>query len=180
MNSTKQILVVLIYLSLYVPVMAQESQSARPSRDTSSREVTIIIHQQQLRFSAPASTQEMRLEVFNKAGESVYDSGFVAGAELSWALRNAGGGDIPGGLYAYTLTIKDANSETPATRRGHLILERGRDQLWVTGEGAIGAEESPSGGEMTVSSGAERSVAGARIGRAAAARSTLNLDFFGT
>ncbi len=36
-----------------------------------------------------------------------------------------------------------------------------------------------SGGELTVSSGPETNVAGARIGRAAA-RSTFNLDFFGT
>src|SRR5215468_9920131 len=98
MNSTKQISVILVCLFLYVTVAAQERQAAMTSRDP--REVTIIIQQQQLRFSAPASTQEIRLEVFNKAGESVYDSGFVVGAELSWALRNAGGVDIPGGLYA--------------------------------------------------------------------------------
>src|SRR5262249_29169052 len=101
MTLSKQILTILVCFLLHATARAQGPQSAGPSRDTSSREVTIIIQQQQLRFSAPASTQEIRLEVFNKAGESVYDSGFVAGAELSWALRNAGGVDIPGGLYAY-------------------------------------------------------------------------------
>jgi hypothetical protein len=129
MNSTKQILSVLICFLLLAPVVAQEPQPARPSRDAASGKVTIIIQQQQLRFAAPASTQEVRLEVFNKAGELVYDSGFVAGAELTWGLRNMGGAEISSGLYAYPLTIKDADSETPMTRRGHLILESGRDHL---------------------------------------------------
>ncbi|HKQ79018.1 MAG TPA: hypothetical protein VJ810_35295 [Blastocatellia bacterium] len=181
MNSMKRILAILVCLSLYAPlVLAQEPQLTRPARDTTSRDVTIIIQQRRLRFTAPASVQEVRLEVFNQAGETVYDSGVITGQELYWALQNASGEAVPGGLYAYTLTIKEANSETPELRRGHLILESGADRLWVTSQGAIGAEASMSGGELTASSGPETSVAGARLGRAAAARSTYNLDFFGT
>src|SRR5215470_6622125 len=180
MNSTKQILVILVCLFLYATVVvAQERQPAMPSRD--QREVTIIIQQQQLRFSAPASAQEIRLEVFNKNGESVYDSGLVSGPEISWGLQNANGEAVPSGLYAYTLTVKEAGSETSEIRRGHLILESGRDRLWVTSQGAVGAEESPSGGELTVSSGSETNVVGARIGRGLASKgSPINLDIFGT
>ncbi|MGH9767741.1 MAG: hypothetical protein ACREAB_09945, partial [Blastocatellia bacterium] len=104
MNSTKQILVILVCLLLCAPfVVAQEPQPAAVSREPilrDSREVTIIIQQQQLRFAAPASTQEVRLEVFNQAGEVIYDSGLVTGQELSWALRNASGEAVPSGLYA--------------------------------------------------------------------------------
>src|SRR5215470_16230177 len=180
MNSTKQILVILVCLFLYATVVvAQERQPAMPSRD--QREVTIIIQQQQLRFSAPASAQEVRLEVFNKNGESVYDSGLVSGPEISWGLQNANGEAVPGGLYSYTLTVKEAGSETSATRRGHLILESGRDRIWVTSQGAVGADESPSGGELTVSSGSETNVVGARIGKGLASKgSPINLDIFGT
>ena len=180
MDSAKLILTILVYLLLYItPVVAQEPQSAKSSRDTSSGEgAVIIIQQQQLRFIAPASTQEVRLEVFNKAGESVYDSGQVAGAELSWDLRNASGGEIPSGLYAYTLTIKDAGPETPATRRGHLILEQGRERIWVTNQGAIGAEESLSGGELTISSDSVTTVAGARPGRNASSKATMSANSF--
>src|SRR5262249_9593504 len=121
MNSTKQILGFLVFLLIYAPLaVAQELQPTTISRDPlsrDSREVTIIIQQQQLRFTAPASAQELRLEVFNQAGELVYDSGLITGQELSWALRNVSGEAVPSGLYAYTLTIKEANSETPATRR---------------------------------------------------------------
>ena len=132
MNSKKQILAILASVS---------------------RDVTIIIQQQRLCFTALASVQEVQLEVFNLAGETVYDSGPVMGQELSWALQNTSGEAVPGGLYAYTMRIKEANSETSALRRGHLILESGRDRLWVTNQEAIGAESSLSGGELTVSSG---------------------------
>ncbi len=160
--------------------LAQDNKPEGQSDNADARDVTIIIQRRQLRFTAPASAQELRLEVSNQAGEIVYDSGLVSGAELTWALRNTSGDVVPGGLYAYTLMVKDANSETPALRQGQLILESGRDRLWVTNQGAIGAEASFSGGELTVSSGPETNVAGARIGRAATAQSTLNLDFFGT
>src|SRR5262249_41246283 len=114
MNSTKPILVILVCLLLYSPlVVAQEPQPATTSRETNSREVTIIVQQQQLRFTAPTSAQEIRLEVFNRGGEMVYDSGLVSGPELSWALQNASGEAVPSGLYAYTLTVIEANAETP-------------------------------------------------------------------
>ncbi|HKQ75811.1 MAG TPA: hypothetical protein VJ810_19085 [Blastocatellia bacterium] len=166
MNTTKLILAILVcsFLST-TPAFAQEPQSAKASRDTSSREVTIVIKQQQLFFTASVSVQELRLEVHDKNGELVYDSGFVTGGELSWALRNASGGEIPGGLYAYKLTIKKTDDEAPVMRRGHMILERGRDQLWVTNNGAIGVEEAINGGDVTVSSGADVSLAGAQIGK---------------
>src|SRR5262249_16726933 len=168
MISTKQILVFLVCLLLYATVVAQERQSATTSRDTNSREVTIIIQQQQLRFTAPSSAQEVRLEVFNQAGEVVYDSGLVSGPELSWALQNTSGEAVPSGLYAYALTLKEANPETPALRRGPLIVERGRDRepqtdrLWVTSQDAVGAEATLSGGELTASSGPETNVVGTR------------------
>jgi trimeric autotransporter adhesin len=166
MDSTKLILTILVCSMLYItPVVAQEPQLAKPTRDTSLQEVTIVIQRQQIRFTAPVNAQELRLEVHDKNGELVYDSGFVMGGDLSWALRNSSGGEIPSSLYGYTLTIKKTDDEAPITRRGHMILERGRDQLWVTNNGAIGAEETVNGGDLTVSSGAEASLAGARIGK---------------
>ncbi|HKQ75089.1 MAG TPA: hypothetical protein VJ810_15440 [Blastocatellia bacterium] len=162
--------------------LQQDSKKAR----NGSQAITVIIEHQQLRFTGPAIAQQTRLEAFNQAGELVYDSGFVSGSEISWALHNSLGAAIPSGLYAYTLTVKEANSETPTMRRGHLIIERGRDRdpqtdrLWVTNQGAIGADESLTGAELAVSSGPESSVAGARIDRSSVARSTLNFDIFGT
>lgn len=192
MNSTKHLLLSLICMTLFAPfVLAQEPQPAASSREVvsrDSRQVTIIIQQQQIRFTAPASAQEVRLEISNKAGEIVYDSGLAGGPELSWTLKNDSGEAVPSGLYAYTLTFKEGNAETSQSRRGHLIVERGKDRdpqtdrLWVTSQGAIGAEAALSGGELTVASGEETNVVGARIEKGLAAKGTptVNLGGYGT
>src|SRR5262249_23315589 len=183
----RPMIVIACALLLASTVAAQNLQQEARSAAAGSQSVTIIIERQQLRFAGPVSAQEVKLEVFNQAGEMVYDSGFVSGAELSWALRNTSGEAVPSGLYAYPLTVKDANSETPALRRGNLIVERGRDRepqtdrLWVTSQDAIGAEAAISGGELTASSGPETSVVGTRIGRSVASKgSPINLQSFGT
>jgi len=181
MYTIKHFPIVLVCAVLCASTVVSQSlqQETRPTPN-GSQSITIIIERRELRFVAPGSAQEIRLEVFNPAGEMIFDSGLVTGQELSWVLRSKSDEAIPSGLYAYTLTVRDANSETPTHRHGHLILESGHDRLWVTNQGPIGAEVAVSGGELTVSSGPETSVAGAQIGRSTAARSTLNLDFIGT
>ena len=181
MLTMKQFPIVLACALLSVFTVA--AQSLRPETSPTpngSQSVTIIIESQQLRFTAPASSREVKLEVFNQSGELVYDSGFASGAELSWTLRNTSGEAAPSGLYTYTLTVREANSEGQTLRHGHLIIESGHNRLWVTNHGAIGAEAAVSGGELTASFGSETNVAGARIDRSSANRSTLDLNFFGT
>src|SRR5215510_1732309 len=112
MSTPKYFLIVLAFaLVCASPIVAQNlKQNSKPDSE-GSQSVAIIIERGRLRFTAPASAQELRLEVFNQAGELVYDSGVLSGPELSWDLQNASGGDVSSGLYAYTLTIKGANSE---------------------------------------------------------------------
>ena len=64
------------------PVVAQNLQQESKQASAGSQSVAIIIERGRLRFTAPASAQELRLEVFNKAGELVYD---VAADGLGYA-----------------------------------------------------------------------------------------------
>ncbi len=122
----------------------------------------------------------------NQAGELIYSSGLVDGHKISWALINASGETVPSGFYAYTLTVKELNSETSSVRRGHLIVERGRglapqtDRLWVTSEATVGGEASLGGGELTISTKPEASMAGHTIHPRDASQATTNLTGFGT
>src|SRR5262249_29053568 len=158
--------------ALLAGIVAQAQNLTSPARggqiaQPAVEDVQIIIQSQQMRISARSSVAEMQLQVFDQKGQIVYDSGLVSGSELTWTLRNASDESIPSGLYAYSLTVKDANAETPTLRRGHMIVERGRDhdpqtdRLWVTSQGTVGAEASVSAGEMTVSTGPETNVVGA-------------------
>ncbi|MGH9767285.1 MAG: hypothetical protein ACREAB_07605, partial [Blastocatellia bacterium] len=125
MRSAKQFLANLIcVLSLLPPVVAQDGQSAAKI----SSEVTIIIQQQQVRFTSHKPFEEMRLQVSNQSGEVVFDSGPVTVAEINWPLRNVSGEAIKSGLYAYTLSIKDFGARAARVRRGNFIVDRAADR----------------------------------------------------
>ncbi|HKQ78060.1 MAG TPA: hypothetical protein VJ810_30460 [Blastocatellia bacterium] len=117
--------IIILILSLAI---GGSAQTAATQIVTSSPEVTITLHHQHLRFTAPSAMREMRLEIHNQSGKLIYDSGSVAGAELQWALQNSSGGAIPTGLYSYTLTLKKLTAETPRQQRGRLLVERAQDQ----------------------------------------------------
>jgi hypothetical protein len=192
MSISKRFAITLL-AALFAGVMAQAQNLTVPSRGGQTpapavEDVQIIIQSQQVRIAARSTVIEMQLQIFDQAGSLIYDSGLLTGSELSWALQNASGESVPSGLYAYTLSVKEANAETSALQRGHMIVERGRDRdpqtdrLWVTSQGPVGAETAVSGGEMTVSTGPETNVVGAQIGRSLASKgaSALNLQGFGT
>jgi hypothetical protein len=162
------------FLGALLYASAALAQDNKP--EANAVDVTVIIQQQQVRFAAPASAQEVRLEVINQNGEVVYESGPVSGPGLSWALKNTSGEAIPSGHYTYTLTVKGANADTALLRRGNLILERRRERVWV------GAEASPGSGGVTILTSPEVSAASVLSGpdRARPESPTASLNGFGT
>jgi hypothetical protein len=134
------LLCILLNMSLIqaqpAPGKQQESQGA----NTIGQDVLISIQQEQVRITAQKAVAEMQLQIFDKAGQPVYDSGAVTGPELSWFLGQAGGETVNSGVYAYTLSVKEEGAETARVRRGYLIVDRanGRDgqtdRIWITGQ----------------------------------------------
>jgi hypothetical protein len=135
----------------------QESQAT----NTIAKDVVIIIQQEQVRFIGRAAVAEMQLQIFDQAGQLVYDSGAVAGLELTWVLRQANGETVKSGLYGYMLSVKEAGAETARVRRGHFIVDRASerdgqtDRLWVTSQNDNGV-----GTELTVARNEGVTIAG--------------------
>ncbi len=154
----------MLCLLLCAPMaLAQQAQNNQrePQPNTISQDVTIIIQQEKVRFSAQKAVSEMQLQIFDQTGEMVYDSGPITEQEINWALQNASGEAIKSGLYAYTLSIKEAGAETARARRGHFIVDRTKDRdsatdkLWVTSQNDNGV-----GTELTVARDETATVAG--------------------
>ena len=149
-----------LMLLMLMPTPAAWAQSPA-SQPAAAQDVTIIIQQQQVRFTTRSAVAEMQLKVFDQTGEMVYDSGVVTEPELNWPLQDANGNTVKSGLYAYTLSIKEAGAETASVRRGHFIVDRaqdrdGADKLWVTSQNSSGV-----GTELTVARDENATVAGA-------------------
>lgn len=161
MRTTKHFITFMLGLLLCAPLVAQQVQDNQSQANTLSPDVTIIIQQEKVRFSAQKAVAAMQLQVFDPAGELVYDSGALAEAELNWALVGASGEAIKSGLYAYKLLIKEAGAETLRVRRGHFIVDRVKDRdsvtdkLWVTSQNHNGV-----GTELTVAQAENTTIAG--------------------
>ena len=148
----------LLCMSLCMPpVFAQDPQSvAKVGQD-----VTVIIERRQVRFTARSTVEEMRLQVFNQSGETVFDSGPVTAAEINWPLQNTNGESLMSGLYAYTLSVKEFGASSARVRRGHFIVDRAKerdgnaDKLWVTSQNDNGV-----GAELTLARDENSTVAG--------------------
>ncbi|MGE0128352.1 MAG: hypothetical protein AB7U82_09755 [Blastocatellales bacterium] len=161
MRSAKQFLAILIcVLTCLPPIAAQDGQS--PAKISS--DVTIIIERRQVRFTTHKPIEEMRLQVFNQAGEAVFDSGPVTVNQLDWPLQNTNGESLTSGLYAYTFSVKAMGATEARVRRGHFIVDRakerdGSDKLWVTSQNDNGV-----GAELTLARDENATVAGAALG----------------
>lgn len=149
MKFMKHLLALTLCFSLCAPLaqarpVFDQQQDAQAAR----QDVLIIIRQEQVRFTAQKAVAEMQLQVFDQTGQTVYDSGVVNAAELTWVLRQTNGEAVKSGLYAYALSIKEAGAETTQVRRGHFIVDRAAerdgqtDRLWITSqsEGSVGTE----------------------------------------
>src|SRR5262245_25218563 len=122
MSISKQFTITLL-IALLAGIVAQaQNPAAQQTTQSAVEDVQIIIQSQQIRIAARSTVVEIQLQVFAQTGALVYDSGPLSGSELSWALQNASGEAVPSGLYAYTLSVKEANAEAPVLRRGHLIV----------------------------------------------------------
>lgn len=159
MRTAKNMLAILICMLFCLPVVpAQDTQSPKAASD-----ITIIIQQEQVRFTALKAFAEMRLQVFDQTGDLVYDSGSITEPEINWPLQNVNGQKLKNGLYAYTLSMKEPDSETARVRRGHFIVDRAKerdesDKLWVTSQ-----NDSGVGVELTLARDENSTVAGAAL-----------------
>ena len=124
----------LIIRSIALLLCALLCTPAIPAQDwkADSQDVTIIIQQEQVRFTTQKAVQVMQLQVFTPSGEPVFDSGPVAASEINWPFQKAGGEALESGLYAYTLSTHESGAAEARVRRGHFILDRVRDRDGLT------------------------------------------------
>ncbi|MBL8166776.1 MAG: hypothetical protein JNJ50_01395 [Acidobacteria bacterium] len=158
MRSAKTVLALLLCLLLTVPgVSAQDKQSHKPAT-----EIAIVVEQDAVRFVAQKPFAEMRLQVFDKTGEPVFDSGVVTESELRWAMETGNGAPLKSGLYRYQLSLKEPGAETVHTRSGNFIVDRAveRDQkldrVWITS-----AHDAELGSELIVARNEASTILGA-------------------
>jgi len=89
-----------------------------PERGASPRAASALSGTRALSFQLPAAedVERARVEVFDLAGQRVFESGWTAPGALRWNLLGASGGRVANGVYFCLVTIQTSDG----TQRGPL------------------------------------------------------------
>jgi hypothetical protein len=93
-----------------------------------------------VRFSAPGGVAQVRLEVFDAGGASVYNSEFQPGNVRDWALLDKQGQPLADGSYLCVVTLR-GSSKRMSVRQGTVAIQNGQASLQLGEGGAVGAVE---------------------------------------
>ncbi len=117
---TFKVLSLLLLIATANPVSAQVRSRVDSSTDNirpAGLLVTGSVSINQVRLTALALTQKIRLEVVSQTGVPLYDSGFRPGNRLEWELRDQRGLELRDGIYGCIVTVEDLD--------GHITHRRG-------------------------------------------------------
>src|SRR5215213_864884 len=118
--------------------LAQEPQDVRPAATAST--VTLSISDKGVRFAVLGTIKQIRLEVFNEAGDSLYNSSFQAGNVRDWNIKDKRGLPLPDGTYLCVVTYREVSGAV-GLKQGRLLVQAGRPSFQLeVGEKAGAAE----------------------------------------
>ena len=114
-----------------------ESVSKQPASQADAP-VTVSISAKGVRFAAPGALGQMRLEVFNDNGDSLYNSEFQAGTVHDWSVQDMQGQALPDGSYLCVITLRDLSGRL-SVKQGQISVQHGQASLQLS-------ESVPAGG----------------------------------
>jgi hypothetical protein len=106
----------LLTLFTFSPALGQE---ARKDGLDKTQIVTASVTTDGLRISAPSSVAQLRLEVYDDAGQKLFDTEQRGGNVLDWHLQGSAGERVADGTYLCVVTIK--NPSGPRSRKLGLV-----------------------------------------------------------
>ena len=95
----------LFVLFLFSTALAQESRAPidTPREPVASGPlVTATATAKRVRFVSPGSVVQLRLEVYNEAGQKLFDTELHGGNVLDWHLQDGAGQRLPSGTRWYS------------------------------------------------------------------------------
>jgi hypothetical protein len=111
--------------------------------------VTISISTKGVRFAALGGFKQMRLEVFDASGSTLYNSEFQGGNVRDWSLEDKQGQHLPDGTYLCVITVRDLSGRL-VTKQGNVLVQSGQASLQMgVGEPAGAVEQEKTFAPVT-------------------------------
>ena len=110
-------------------IVAQAQTTMRHAAPTRGQApwITTAVSSEQVRYLAPLSVYQIRLEVFDLGGNLVYDSGPRLGNLLDWDWQNQQGDRLADDLYRCAVTVEDFSGL--ASQRTGVLVRAGNEAL---------------------------------------------------
>ncbi|HKP71345.1 MAG TPA: hypothetical protein VJT82_00300, partial [Pyrinomonadaceae bacterium] len=121
-----QLLTILSLVLFATSAFAQSEQKAQ-GQSSATPVVSASASAEGVRFAAPESVLQMRLEIYGANGEPVFDSGARAGSILDWKTTDVAQG-LADGSYLSVVTVKDFQGKL-RQRLGALAVQSGQVTL---------------------------------------------------
>src|ERR1700687_5915361 len=128
----------LLILSLTTALAQNEvAKSTRSSCAT----ITASASVDRVRFAAPSSVAQIRLEAYNSAGKKLFDNEVRGGNVLDWHLQDGQAEPLADDSYLCVVTVKSLSGKL-SQRIGSVKVEKMR----VTATGGVGIGTTPFAG----------------------------------
>ncbi len=118
-HKSSTLIVLFLLIAVAVPASSQVRSRVDPSSDgvwSAKPLVAVTALKDQVRLTALALTQRIRLEVLSQTGETLYDSDFHPGNRLEWEVKDQQGSELRDGLYGCLVTVADLNGQMSQRR----------------------------------------------------------------
>ncbi|HEY7915262.1 MAG TPA: hypothetical protein VIG62_25365 [Blastocatellia bacterium] len=123
----------LVVLAAAAVTFAQSDQAAKPAAPPQAT-VIVSLSDKGVRFAALGQIGKMRLEVFNSAGDSLFNSEFLPGNIRDWTLEDKLGQPLPDGSYLCVVTLRDLSGRL-SLKQGTVLVQGGRASLQLGDSG---------------------------------------------
>jgi hypothetical protein len=100
---------VLLLVALSGAAFAQDEKLASPVKEVVS--VTASAAVERVRFTAPSTVVQLRLEVYDASGKKFFDNELRGGNVLDWQVQNGQAERLPSGAYLCVVTVKSLSGK---------------------------------------------------------------------
>src|SRR5215510_16532789 len=141
--STCSSLLVLILSSI---AASAQSETARVEK-SSGATVTVSASGERVRFTAPESVVQIRLEIYSSAGKKIFDNEVRGGNVLDWHLQNGQAEPIADDTYLCAVTAKTLSGKL-TQKIGSFVFDKSMPTVKAIDASKITAQQSEAIGPV--------------------------------
>jgi hypothetical protein len=103
--------------------------------------ITAFASDERVRFTAPASVVQMRLEVYDSTGQKLFDNELRGGNVLDWLLQDGQAVRLPSATYLCVVTVKSRSGRI-TQKLGSVLVEQSSASVQVVTAAQLTAQQA--------------------------------------